>query len=62
MEATGLFEAVVEFEEKRDTAFPELAKYRQDTGNLVKNLVNRVRFTRKFARALAPTLPVEPAE
>lgn len=59
VEATGLFEVVVEFEEKRDTAFPELAKYRQDTGNLVKNLVNRVRFTRKFARALAPTLPVD---
>ncbi len=59
VEATGLFEAVVEFEEKRDTAFPELAKYRQDTGNLLKNLINRVRFTRKFARALAPTLPVD---
>ncbi len=54
----GLFEAVVEFDEKRDTAFPELAKYRQDTGNLVKNLINRVKFTRKFAHALAPTIPV----
>lgn len=58
VEATGLFEAVVEFEEKRDTAFPELAKYRQDTGNLVKNLFNRVKFTRKFAHALAPAIPV----
>lgn len=58
VEAVGLFEAVVTFDEKRDTAFPELAKYRQDTGNLVKNLVNRVLFTRKFARALAPTIPV----
>lgn len=58
VEATGLFEAVVEFAEKRDTAFPELAKYRQDTGNLVRNLINRVIFTRKFAHALAPTIPV----
>lgn len=58
VEATGLFEAVVEFEEKRETAFPGLAKYRQNTGSLVGNLVNRVKFTRKFARALAPTIPV----
>lgn len=57
--ATGLFETVIPFDEKRDTAFPELARYRRDTGNLVKNLVNRVKFTRKFARALAPTIPVD---
>lgn len=58
VESTGLFEAVVEFDEKKETAFPELARYRRDTGNLVKNLINRVKFTRKFARALAPAIPV----
>ncbi|MBO5283799.1 MAG: lipooligosaccharide sialyltransferase [Lachnospiraceae bacterium] len=58
VESTGLFEQVIEFDEKRDTAFPELARYRQDTGNLVRNLINRVKFTRKFAHALAPTIPV----
>ncbi len=59
VESTGLFERVVEFDEKRDTAFPELAVYRQDTGNLIKNLINRVKFTRGFAHALAPTIPVD---
>lgn len=59
VESTGLFERVVEFDEKRDTAFPELAGYRQDTGNLIKNLINRVKFTRRFAHALAPTIPVD---
>lgn len=59
VESTGLFERVVEFDEKRDTAFPELAGYRQDTGNPIKNLINRVRFTRRFAHALAPTIPVD---
>lgn len=59
VESTGLFEAVAEFEEKRDDAFPGLEKYRRDTGNLVRNLINRVRFTRRFARALAPTIPVD---
>lgn len=58
VEATGLYEAVVPFDEKRETAFPELARYRQNTGNLLKNLINRVKFTRKFARAIAPSIPV----
>lgn len=58
VESTGLFEAVYEFDEKRDTAFPELAKYRQDTGSGVRNLWNRVVFTRKFAKCLEPYIPV----
>lgn len=58
VESTGLFEAVYEFDEKRDTYFPELAKYRKDTGNLVKNLWNRIVFTRKFAKVLEPYIPV----
>ena len=33
VESTGLFEAVIEFDEKREDFFPELAKYRKDTGN-----------------------------
>ncbi len=59
VESTGLFEAVYEFEEKKDTFFPELEKYRKDTGNLVKNLWNRIIFTRKFARLQAPYIPVD---
>ena len=58
VESTGLFDAIYEFDEKRDTFFPELAKYRKDTGNLVKNLWNRIVFTRKFAKCLEPYIPV----
>lgn len=58
VEATGLFEQVIEFDEKRDDYFPELAKYRKDSGNLVKNLWNRILFTRKFAKLEAPFIPV----
>lgn len=58
VEATGLFEQVVEFDEKRDDFFSELAKYRKDTGNLVKNLWNRILFTKKFAKLEAPFVPV----
>lgn len=59
VEATGLFAEVLEFDEKRDTAFPELARYRENTGNLIRNLVNRVKFTRRFARLVAPSVPVD---
>lgn len=59
VEATGLFAAVYEFDEKRDTFFPELAKYRRDRGNIIANLLQRIVFTRKFAKALAPYIPVD---
>ncbi len=58
VESTGLFEQVIEFDEKKDDYFPELAKYRKDTGNLIKNLWNRIRFTKKFAKLEAPFIPV----
>ncbi len=44
VESTGLFEEVLEFDEKREDYFPELAKYRLDTGNFLGNLKNRIRF------------------
>ncbi len=59
VESTGLFEQVVEFDEKRDDFFPELAKYRKDTGNLLKNLWNRILFTKEYARLEAAYVPVD---
>ena len=59
VEATGLFEQVVMFDEKRDDYFPELAKYRADSGNLIKNFWNRIVFTRKFAKLEAAFIPVD---
>ena len=59
VESTGLFEEVYEFDEKKDTFFPELEKYRKDTGNLIKNLWNRIIFTKKFAKLQAPYIPVD---
>lgn len=58
VESTGLFEQVVEFDEKRDDFFPELAQYRKDTGSLVKNLWNRILFTRRFAKLQEAYIPV----
>lgn len=58
VESTGLFELVISYDEKRDTSYPELAKYRKNQGNLIKNLIQRVIFTKKYARLLAPDIPV----
>ena len=58
-EKSGLFTEVLPFDEKEETYFPELAKYRTDTGNLVKNMLQRIRFTRKFGKLLEPYIPVD---
>ena len=57
VESTGLFEQVVEFDEKRDDYFPELEKLRKNKG-LILNLFNRIRFTRRFARLQEQFIPV----
>lgn len=56
---TGLFEEVIEFDEKREDYFPELSKYRQDGGNIIKNMWRRIRFTRRYAELEAPFVPVD---
>lgn len=59
LEASGLFEQVMAYDEKKEECFPELAKYRKDQGNIVKNMLARIRFTRKFAALQAPYVPVD---
>ena len=59
VEQTGLFEKVLMYEEKEDACFPELAKYRKDTGNIVTNMLNRIIFTKKFGKLLEPDVPVD---
>ena len=58
-EQTGLFAEVIEFDEKEESFFPELAPLKKDTGNLVRNMIQRIRFTKKFGKLLAPYVPVD---
>lgn len=58
-ERTGFFEEVVEFDEKKREFFPELDKYRKDTGSFVKNMINRIRFTKRFAKLQEAYIPVD---
>ena len=57
--ALGFFEEVVEFDEKRDTFFPELAELKTDRGNIVSNMLQRIKFTKKFAKLQEPFVPVD---
>ncbi|MCD8131612.1 MAG: glycosyltransferase family 52 protein [Lachnospiraceae bacterium] len=58
LEKVGYFRQVIEFDEKRDTEFPELARYKTPSGNFVKALWNRIIFTRKYAAREAAYVPV----
>lgn len=58
-ESSGLFEQVLPFDEKEEAFFPELAKYHTDTGNLLKNMIQRMKFTRLFGKLLEPYIPVD---
>ena len=55
----GLFEEVIEYDEKEDTFFPELKPLRTNTGSLVKNMINRIKFCKRFAQLQEPYVPVD---
>ena len=57
--ACPLFEEVIEFDEKRDTFFPELLPLRENTGSIFRNTVNRIRFCKRFPALLEPYVPVD---
>lgn len=55
----GFFEEVVDFDEKHEKCFPELAKYRYKESNFIKSIWNRIAYTKKFAKVQAPYVPVD---
>lgn len=54
----GLFEDVVEYDEKEDTFFPKLQKYHVDRGNIVINMLARIRYTKLLGKLQEPYVPV----
>lgn len=59
VEAVGLFREVLEFDEKAADFFPELQDLKKDKGNLLCNMLQRIRFTKKFAKLEAAYIPVD---
>ena len=45
----GVFREVFVYDEKRETDYPELAKWKKNRGNIIFNLIPRIVFTKKFA-------------
>ncbi|MBR1861188.1 MAG: lipooligosaccharide sialyltransferase [Lachnospiraceae bacterium] len=56
---SGYFKETFEYDEKRDTEFPELAKYRKDRGNILLNMIPRIIFTSKYAKLQEAYVPVD---
>ena len=56
--ACGLFEEVIWFDEKPFTYFDELKPLKENTGSLVQNLWNRMRFCRRLADLEEAFIPV----
>lgn len=57
--ACPLFEDVVLFDEKEDTFFPELRKYHTDRGNLLLNMLSRMKYTKMLGRLEKSYVPVD---
>lgn len=55
---SGLFEAVYLFYEKEDVFFPQLQKYHKDRGNIVLNMLARIRYTKLLGKLQEPFVPV----
>lgn len=58
-EASGLFEEVIPYDEKEEAYFPELAKYHKDRGNIVLNMLSRMKYTKLMGKLQAPFVPVD---
>ncbi|MCH5253682.1 MAG: lipooligosaccharide sialyltransferase [Lachnospiraceae bacterium] len=58
-EKCGLFEAVYMYEEKEADFFPKLQKYHKDRGNLVINMLARIKYTKLLGKLQEPYVPVD---
>lgn len=58
LEGADIFNSVIELDEKPEEFFPKLAKYRKNYNNIIKNMINRIIFTKMLARLEEPYLGV----
>lgn len=50
LKAAGIFDRVLALDERRDTDFPELMKYKENRHNILRHMINRIIYTKKYAR------------
>lgn len=58
-ERCGLFERVYMFEEKEDVTFPEVMKHHKDRGNLIINMLERIKYTKLLGKMQQRYVPVD---
>lgn len=58
-EKSGIFKQVFIFDEKSAEFFPELEKYHKDRGNIVINMLARIRYTKLLGRLQEAYVPVD---
>ena len=59
---SGLFDGVYRFDEKEDAVLPDVMKYHRDRGNVILNLLQRIRYTRELGKAQEEYVPVDLTE
>lgn len=59
IEAVELFKEVLWFDEKPAEFFPELKKYQKNRNNLLLNMIQRIQFTKRFAKLQKDFIPVD---
>ena len=59
LENSQLFSEVLIYDEKSEDFFPGLKKYRASGNNIIKNMINRIIFTKKLGKAQIPFLPTD---
>lgn len=59
VEATGIFANVYYFDEKEDVTSKEVMACHEDRGNIVMNMLSRIRYTRLLGKLQEPYVPVD---
>ena len=55
----GIFENVYMFDEKEDTTSEEVMSYHKERGNIVLNLLQRIKYTKLLGKLQEPYIPVD---
>lgn len=59
LEQSGLFHKVHTFVEKKDSEFPQLAKYKKSHNNVVWHMFNRIIWTKKFPKKMESFIEID---
>jgi len=59
VEESGVFKDVYFFDEKEDVTSKEVMKYHQDKGNIISNLLQRIKYTKMLGKLQESYVPVD---